>query len=304
MGNQLSNTLRKKLLFIYNPCSGTGKVKNWLVDIIILLSKADYEVTVYPTQYAKDATHRIEQGVSDFDLLVCSGGDGTLDEVVNGIIKSGVKTPLGYIPAGTVNDFARSLNISTDIITATNNIISGEDFKCDVGSFNNQYFTYVAAFGLFTSVPFTTEQTLKNTLGKLAYFLEGVKQITELPSYRLRIEGDTFTVTDEYLFGMVTNSSSVAGIKTKLLNTSEFDDGLFEVTLVKMPKTLAEMNEIAKVLLTGDTTGTFGVIQTFKTSNLKITSDNEISWTLDGEAGGIHKEVNILNHKQVLTLRI
>ena len=302
--NKTKDTLRKKLLFIYNPCSGKGNLKNWLADIIDILSWAGYEVTVYPTQCAKDATRRVEQGVSEFDLVICSGGDGTLDEVVNGIIKGDVKTSLGYIPAGTVNDFARSLNISTDIITATNNIISGEDFKCDVGSFNEEYFTYVAAFGLFTSVPFTTEQTLKNTLGKLAYFLEGVKQITELPSYRLRIEGDTFTVTDEYLFGMVTNSSSVAGIKTKLLNTSEFDDGLFEVTLVKMPKTLAEMNEIAKVLLTGDTTGTFGVIQTFKTSNLKITSDNEISWTLDGEDGGTHKEVNILNHKQALTLRI
>lgn len=300
--NKTKDTLRKKLLFIYNPCSGKGNLKNWLADIIDILSWAGYEVTVYPTQCAKDATRRVEQGVQGYDLIVCSGGDGTLDEVVNGIIKSGVKTPLGYIPAGTVNDFARSLNISTDIITATNNIISGEDFKCDVGSFNEEYFTYVAAFGLFTSVPFTTEQTLKNTLGKLAYFLEGVKQITELPSYRLRIEGDTFTVTDEYLFGMVTNSSSVAGIKTKLLNTSEFDDGLFEVTLVKMPKTLAEMNEIARVLLTGDTAGTFGIIQTFKTANLKITSDTEIVWTLDGENGGTHREVNIQNHKQALTI--
>ena len=245
METELYNTLRKKLLFIYNPCSGKGKIKNWLEDIIILLSEAGYEVTVYPTQYVKDATLIIEKGVSDFDLLVCSGGDGTLDEVVNGILKSGVKTPLGYIPSGTTNDFANSLGISTDIIKATNNIINGTDFVCDVGSLNDNYFTYIAAFGLFTSVAYSTDQSLKNTLGKFAYFLEGVKQITEIPSYKLRIQGDNFSLEDEYMFGMITNSSSVAGIKTRLLNTSEFDDGLFEVTLVKIPKTLAEINETA-----------------------------------------------------------
>ena len=300
----------KKVLFIYNPYSGKGKIKDWLEDIILELCKSNYEVIVYPTQGPKDAINRITRYTEEFkemdtfDLILCSGGDGTLDEVVKGILKNNLDITLGYIPSGTVNDFASSLGIPTDVMLATDKVINGKTFKCDIGSFNDEYFTYVAAFGLFTSVAYSTDQDLKNSIGKLAYFLEGVKSVGEVPTYKIRIESDTFNIADEYIFGMITNSSSVGGIKTRLLETSEFNDGLFEVTLIKAPKTLNEINETAKAIMSRDFKNTSGIIQSFKASKLKITCDKDVAWTLDGENGGSCKEVIIKNHKQVLNIKI
>ena len=167
--------MKKKLLFVFNPCSGKAQIKNQLLDIVDTMVKADYEVTVYPTQCAGDAKEKVEAYAGNYDLVVCSGGDGTLDEVVTGMMQCKAKVPLGYIPAGSTNDFASSLGIPKDMEKAAEAAVTGKSFPCDVGLFNGDYFVYVAAFGLFTEVSYKTSQEWKNVLGHAAYILEGAK---------------------------------------------------------------------------------------------------------------------------------
>lgn len=302
-----STTSSKNMLFIYNPHSGKGKINENLGDIINKLSKEGYKITIYATQSVGDATSRvneINETDEHYDLIICSGGDGTLNEVVKGIISNKLNTPLGYIPSGTVNDFARSLGIPTDINKALEKAINGENFSCDICELNNKQFTYVGAFGLFTSVAYSTDQSLKNSLGKIAYFLEGIKQVNEIPKYHIRIENENIQLEDEYIFGMITNSYSVGGIKTKILEKSKFNDGLFEVTLIKVPKTLAELNETIKAISNNDFTLSGSLIQSFKASEIKLYSESDIAWTLDGENGGEYKEVIIKNNKEALIIKV
>lgn len=300
--------LNKNVLFIYNPYSGRGRIKYFLEEIINKLSKAGYRVTIYATQGQKDATEIVRELHLDksiiYDMIICSGGDGTLDEVVKGILNNNMHTTLGYIPSGTVNDFAHSLGIPMDMVKATDIIINGKEFKCDIGSLNKEYFTYVAAFGVFTSVAYSTDQDLKNVLGKLAYFLEGTKQIVDIPSYKIKLTAGEVEIEDEFILGMVTNSKSVGGMKTIFLDDTELNDGLFEVTLVKRPNTLSELTDTIKSLATHDFSYSDGLVKIFKTSELKIESAEEIAWTLDGENGGKYTEVNIQNHKEAITIKV
>ena len=168
--------MSKKLLFVFNPKSGKGLIKNYLVDIVYTMVKADYEVTVYTTQAQGDAIQKVEKEAAKYDLVVCSGGDGTLDEVVTGMNRSEVERPIGYIPAGSTNDFANSLGIPKDMVKAAYTAVHGKEFPCDVGYFNGDTFVYVAAFGLFTEVSYQTPQHWKNILGHAAYILEGAKR--------------------------------------------------------------------------------------------------------------------------------
>ena len=215
----------KKMLFIYNPNAGTGALKPKLSDVIDVFTKAGYEVTVYPTQKYHDGIEKMESCSDGYDLIVCSGGDGTLDEVVTGMRKRSYKAPLGYIPAGTTNDFATSLGIPKDILAAADTAVNGIPFPCDVGTFNNDYFIYIAAFGLFTDVSYETKQSMKNILGHLAYVLEGAKRIFNIPSYKIRVIHDGEEIEDEFIYGMVTNSRSVGGFKGIIGTNVVFDDG-------------------------------------------------------------------------------
>ena len=217
----------KKMLFIYNPNAGTGTLKPKLSDVIDVFTKAGYEVTVYPTQKYHDGIEKMESCSDGYDLIVCSGGDGTLDEVVTGMRKRSYKAPLGYIPAGTTNDFATSLGIPKDILAAADTAVNGIPFPCDVGTFNNDYFIYIAAFGLFTDVSYETKQSMKNILGHLAYVLEGAKRIFNIPSYKIRVIHDGEEIEDEFIYGMVTNSRSVGGFKGIIGTNVVFDDGEF-----------------------------------------------------------------------------
>ena len=295
------STSNKNILFIYNPHSGKEKLKSNLSDIINKLCKKEYNITIYATQSSGDATMRInkiKEKAEQYDLIICSGGDGTLNEVVQGIISNKLTIPLGYIPSGTVNDFARSLGIPTDINKALEVAMNGENFKCDIGELNNKQFTYVAAFGLFTSVAYSTDQSLKNSLGKLAYFLEGVKQVSEIPRYHIKIETENIQLEDDYIFGMATNSYSVGGIKTKILEKSKLNDGLLEVTLI-----IVELNDTIKAISNNDFTITGSLIQSFKTPEVNLTCNEEIAWTLDGENGGKYKDIIIKNNRQALTIK-
>lgn len=293
---------RKKLLFVFNPFSGKGQIKNKLLEIVDQFVKSGFEVTIYPTQKPQDAMELVEQRAGEYELVVCSGGDGTLDETVTGMMKRETKVPIGYIPAGSTNDFANSLDIPKSMEEAAKIAVEGTPFSCDIGSFNEDYFVYIAAFGLFTDVSYATSQELKNRIGHIAYILEGVKRLPAVQSYHLQVTWDGQTIEDEFIYGMVTNSTSAGGFKNITGKNVELDDGLFEVTLIRMPKNPIEINEIIGSLTNLiDNTDS---IYTFKTDHLSIKSLEEISWTLDGEYGGSHDEVEIRNEKQAVQIMV
>ncbi len=294
--------MRKKMLFIFNPRSGKGQTKSKLSDIIDIFVKGGYEVIVHPTQGPRDAGNKACEMAEVVDIIVCAGGDGTLDEVVTGIMKSGVRIPLGYIPAGSTNDFANSLGLSKDMIKAAQDIVNGKIFPFDVGEFNKGIFVYIAAFGLFTDVSYQTDQAMKNTLGHLAYLMEGTKRIFDVKSYFMSVEANGQIFEGNYLYGMITNSNSVGGFRNLVGNGVEINDGLFEVTLIKQPKNPLELSEIVSALMTSfDNTN---LIDSFKTDRITLRALEEVAWTLDGEFGGNHKDVVIENKKQAMDIII
>ena len=293
----------KRLLFIYNPHAGKELLKPKLSDIIDIFVKAGYEVVAYPTQSYRDAYRKVSEYDSDeYDLVVCSGGDGTIDEVVTGMMQRDKRDPIGYIPTGTTNDFANSLHIPKGLLRAADNAVNGTLFPCDVGKFNDDIFVYIAAFGLFTDVSYQTKQEMKNVLGHLAYVLEGTKRLFNVPSYRIKVTHDGETLEDEFIFGMVTNSRSVGGFRNMIGKQVVFDDGLFEVTLMKTPKNPLALQEIVASLLIEqvDTKHMYS----FKTGRITFESLEEIPWTLDGEFGGAHDEVTVENLNRQLRIMV
>lgn len=292
--------VKKKLFFLYNPKSGKNMIKTKLADIVDHFVKAGYETIVYPTQAKGDAYERVMEYQSQVDVVVCSGGDGTLDEVVSGLMACGSETPLGYLPAGSTNDFANSLGIPKDMIKAAQAVTQGDICRCDIGSFNEDTFVYVAAFGLFTDVSYETSQDLKNVLGHVAYILEGVKRLLDIKSYHCVIETEEETLEGDFIYGMVTNSRSVGGFKHLTGKNVDMSDGLFEVTLIRRPKNALELNEIVASLLIAEDKS--DMIRSFKTGKLIVRADEPIPWTLDGEYGGSHSDVQIENIKQAMRI--
>ncbi len=289
----------KKLLFVFNPYSGKAQVKNNLFEITDIFTKAGYNATVYPTQAVSDCYEKIKSEASDYDLVVVSGGDGTLNEAVSGILESGVKIPIGYIPAGTVNDFSRSLGIPRDILEAARTAVCGERFECDICRFNGRTYNYVAAFGAFTDVSYETPQETKNIFGQAAYFFEGIKKLSVLHYYHAKVIYDDVEIEDYFALGMILNSKSVAGFEVRsdnaIINDVYLDDGMFEGALVRMPSSISQFQTIISDFLKGNVEGAGYV--TFKTSKVEFEFDEEVKWTLDGEFGGASKnaEIDILN---------
>lgn len=290
----------KKLLFIYNPKAGKGQIKNKLLDILDTFTKAGYEVTARPTQYAGEAVELAGQKTEGYDMVVCSGGDGTLDEVVTGMMRGKQRCPIGYVPAGSTNDFAISLGLPKNMKQSAQVAVSGQPFACDVGAFNDNFFIYIAAFGLFTEVSYETKQEVKNVLGHTAYLLEGVKKLTSIKSYHMKITTQDTVIEDDFLYGMVTNSLSVGGFKGITGKFVDLSDGLFEVTLVKKPGSLEELNRILGALTLQDIDA--AQMYCFKTERLVVESEEEVAWTLDGEFGGRHTKADIRNLKQALCI--
>ena len=281
----------KKVLFIFNPKSGKAQIKNHLIEIIDIFIKNGSEVTIHSTQGKEDAFQITKEKCFQYDLVVCSGGDGTLDEVVAGMMTTGFRVPIGYIPAGSTNDFANSLEIPKNMKQAAAIINVGKSFLCDVGQFNKDTFVYIAAFGLFTEVSYETNQDMKNILGHMAYILEGMKRLSMIKSYHLTVQYDEKTIEGDFLFGMITNSLSVGGLKKVTGKDIQFDDGLFEVTLIKKPGNAMELNQLMTALLLGDVD--VECMYCFKTREIKFESTEPVAWTLDGEFGGELKEVYI-----------
>ena len=294
--------MRKKLLFIYNPKAGKAKIKNKLADILDIFVRAEYEVTVFPTQGKGDARHLMECRSKDYDLVVCSGGDGTLDETVTGMVESGFRTTIGYIPAGSTNDFGGSLSLPKNMLKAAETIVEGRNFPCDIGAFNEDVFVYIAAFGLFTEVSYETDQEAKNVLGHMAYLLEGMKRLSSIKSFPMRISYEDKIIVDDFIFGMITNSISVGGFKNLTGKNVKLDDGVFEVTLIKRPKNPIELNNIMVSLLNHDIDT--DVMYCFRTAKLVLESTEPVAWTLDGENGGSHKSVRIENICKGMDIRV
>ncbi|MCI9314759.1 MAG: YegS/Rv2252/BmrU family lipid kinase [Lachnospiraceae bacterium] len=292
----------RRMLFIYNPRAGKAQIRSNLLDIIDIFVKAGYEVTAYPTQARGDAVKAVKERSAGYDIVVCSGGDGTLDEVVSGMMKCEEKLPIGYVPAGSTNDFANSLKIPKSMIKAADIVVSGEDFACDIGTFNNDNFIYVAAFGIFTDVSYQTKQDAKNVLGHAAYLVEGVKRLPAVRAYPLKISYSDQVIEGEFLYGMVTNSYSVGGFRGITGQNILLDDGLFEVTLIRKPSNPLDLNSIILALV--DKRVKSEHIYTFKTSKLVVESEDPVSWTLDGEFGGDHCKAVIENRQQVLNIKI
>ncbi len=289
----------KNALFIFNPSSGKARIKNQLYDIVQFYTENGYRVTVYPTQKPGDGYRFTKELQSEYDLVVCSGGDGTLNEIVSGCLDSGNITRLGYIPSGSTNDFARSIGIPSNLEDALALTCNGTAYGIDIGSFNSKYFIYVAGFGAFTRISYSTPQKVKNSLGYLAYVLEGIKELSELRNYHVVMEYDSGKVEGGFIMGFVMNSFSIAGFKSPISYLTELNDGLFEILLIKSPNNIIELQEIITSLLNGSLESRHLVC--VRTSNIKITSD-AMDWTLDGEFGGRYEEVEISNIRKAIQI--
>ena len=290
----------RRLLFIYNPRAGKGAVRNMLSYILEEFARHDMEITVHPTLRARDAAKTMQREGRKYDLVVCSGGDGTLDEVVDGMLKGGFRVPVGYIPAGSTNDFAESLGIPKQMADAAAAITNGKLFSCDVGRLNNVHFIYVAAFGAFTEVSYTTSQESKNMFGHMAYILEGMRSLPTIKNWKLKFKSRECSGEGKFLYGMITNSNSVGGFKGITGNDITLNDGLLEVTLIEDPENLLEWPAIINALLMGGVNNRY-VIQ-FKTSHVTFQSPEEIPWTVDGEFGGSYKDVELVDLPKALPI--
>ncbi len=291
-----------KMLFVYNPRSGRGLIKSNLFDIINIFTEGGYEVTAYPTQGALDAYKKISEAALDYDIVTVSGGDGTLSEAVKALMELEEKIPLGYIPAGSTNDFATSMSIPKKMTDAAHEILDGVFFEYDIGKFNDNYFVYIAGFGMLTDVAYETPQERKNIFGHAAYIVEGLKRLHTYKGIDMTVIHDGIEESGNFLVGLVSNSTSIAGVRFYAGDEIHFDDGLFEVTLVRTPTNpLVLQQTLNDAIMNRLNTKNF---LSFKTSFVTFRASEPVSWTLDGEAGGSLTEASIENCHRAIKLVI
>lgn len=296
----------KRLYFIYNLQSGKATIRAKLATVIDLCTKAGYEVTARATQAPMDACAVAEYAcLQGYDMIVCSGGDGTLNEVTEGIMRSGVTgIPLGYIPCGSTNDFSRGLGIPHGIEAAAQWMLEGTTYPCDIGRFNDRHFIYVSAFGALVDVTYETSQNVKNVMGHAAYVLNGLSRLNTIRAYPVRITyGEEQTLLeDEFIFGMVTNTASVAGLLS--LHDFQLDDGVFEVTLIRKPKNILDLRRIVSSLLNIQQDLDTKYIKCFRAAHICFHSDVPLPWTVDGENGGCLNDAAVENLHRAITFAI
>lgn len=286
--------MEQRVLLMVNPMAGRQKIRNELLYVVDTLTKAGYETIIYTTQ-GKDATRDLlAEKDSQFDRVICCGGDGTFNEILSATMHWNKRPILGYIPAGTTNDFAAGLKLPSDIREAAMNIVRGTPHTVDAGLFNTSYFSYVASFGAFTETSYSTPQSFKNALGHLAYILEGIKEIPAFTSYTVCVEADGQIYKDSYIFGAVSNARSVGGILKISDSLVDLNDGVFEVMMIKMPKTLMDLSAIVTSLTSLNPLKYDPSMFLFlQTKELKITFEQEMVWSLDGERVSGGKEARI-----------
>jgi len=290
----------KKLLLIVNPCAGTKKINKYLVDVVAVFNRAGYDVITYITADRGEAAEVAEKRAKEVDVIVCCGGDGTFNETINGVLRSGCDVPLGYIPAGSTNDFASSLRLPADPVEAARQIAEGVPQKYDVGLFGTRYFSYVASFGAFTKASYQTSQSVKNELGHTAYILEGLKEISQIRKVHVRMELDDEVVEDDFLFGAISNSTSVGGILTLDPKQVDMSDGKFEVLLVRSPREWSEIPECIQAVQKQQYNCR---MITFRSARrIRIEASPDMPWTLDGEKEDGHSEVVVENLHHAICL--
>lgn len=291
-----------RLLFIYNPTSGTGQAKNALAPVLDVFTKAGWLTTAYPTQCKGDAARIVRELAPQFDRVVCAGGDGTLSEAVSGLTALSDPPPLGYVPFGSTNDCAATLRLPRKpreaALVAAGTGVPG---LIDTGRLNGKPFLYVAAFGAFTKVAYDTPQELKNTFGHLAYIFAGIASLPTIAPYRMTVEYDGEVLEDEFYFGMVSNSQSIGGIKPPNVDRVVLDDGLFEVTLVKKPLSLTDLTDGLQALVAPSSDRSGALVQ-FQARQLTFTCEQPVPWTVDGEFGGSRTVNRVENCRKSLKI--
>ena len=291
----------KKMLFIMNPYSGMRRANRYLSDIIGLFNLADYEVNIRMTAGPGDATRFARAYSADVELVVCCGGDGTLNETITGMLQAGSPAAIGYIPAGSTNDFAASLKLSTNIMQATQDILEGTPVEYDVGRFADRYFSYVASFGAFTKSSYATPQSVKNALGHTAYVLEGISELSQIRKFHVRMELEDEVVEDDFIFGAISNSTSIGGVLTLDPKQVNMSDGLLEVFLVRAPRNLTEISECIQALQ-AQRYNDCAMITFGPARKIHVTADPDMPWTLDGEKFDGQAEINVLNLHHAIRL--
>lgn len=290
----------KKMLFIMNPFAGQKRANRSLADILLVFSEAGYEVTIHMTTCQGDAATAAQRWGKDVDVVVCCGGDGTLNETVTGLLRAGAQTPIGYIPAGTTNDFASSLSLSNNMVQAARDIVDGEAVSYDVGKFGDRYFSYVASFGAFTKSSYVVPQNIKNALGHTAYVLGGISELSQIRKEHIRMEIDGKVVEDDFLFGAICNSTSIGGILTLDPKHVDMADGLFEILLVRAARSLAEITDCIQAVQSQKYNCEMITFRSAK--SVKIYADPQMPWTLDGEKEEGHEEIMVENLHHAIRL--
>lgn len=283
----------KKMIFIMNPSAGTKKANKVLPEIITEFNAAGYEVSVFMTLASGDARRIAEEKAAEADIIVCSGGDGTFNETISGILSSGIRVPVGYIPSGSTNDFASSLGLSLNPVQAAKDIVNGHLESYDVGKFGDRYFSYVASFGAFTKASYSTPQSIKNALGHTAYVLEGINELSQVKPLHVRMELDSRVIEDDFLFGAISNSTSVGGILTLDPKQVDMQDGKLEILLIRAPHSIAEVAECIQAVQSQRYN--CAMITFMSARKVNITADPAMPWTLDGEKEKGHSSVAVEN---------
>ena len=292
----------KKLLLIINPNAGLQKSRKALADLIAIFTEYGYLSTVCVTARRGDAVAFAQDYAGEYDLIVTSGGDGTLNETVTGLMCGGHKTPVGYIPAGSTNDFAASLGLSSDLLRAARDIMEGRPHPLDVGKFQDRYFCYTASFGAFTSTSYSTPQNVKNVLGHAAYVLEGIKDLPNIRPQNVCLEADGQSYEGEYLFGAVCNSTSLGGVLKLAPSMVDMNDGLFETLLIRNPGNAIELQSILTALTARKYDNP--MLTFVRASKLVFQADPNMPWTLDGEYAEGAREITVENIRSAITLMV
>lgn len=292
--------MAKRLLLILNPISSKMTGKKHLADVLEQFCRADYLPTVHVTTARGDGRAVAATYGGEADLVVCLGGDGTFNEVVTGLLEAGHTTPIGYIPCGSTNDFAAGIGLKKTVPAATAAILGGTPHTYDVGVFGERYFSYVASFGIFTRASYATPQNVKNALGHLAYVLEGMKELSNIRPWHARITVDGATVEGDYLFGAVSNATSVGGVLNLDPKAVDMNDGRLELLLVKMPRTATELSECIVAL--AEQRYDTPAITFMSGADFTVEADPAMEWTLDGEWAHGAESVHITNRHNAITL--
>lgn len=294
--------MEKQLLLVLNPCAGQRKANRFLPEIIRMGWDRGYHCVTYVTAQSGDCTRFVAAHAAEYEQVVCIGGDGTLNETIAGVLQSGAQIPIGYIPAGTTNDYASSLGLSSDILQAAQDAMDGNAHSLDVGAFNGRYFTYTASCGAFAKASYSTPQSLKNTLGHLAYILEGIKDLPSIRPYHMRVETESSVIEDDFLFCSISNSTSIGGILKLDSEMVALNDGRFEVMLVRNPVQPMQLSSILHGITTMDLPN--DMVHFFAAQKIRVSASQEIEWTLDGERADGVSEVEMRNLHSAIRIRI